>query len=124
MSNFTCQSKSFISIFFICQVSACELRPFSCYNLANDIHSQTAKTVFSHLKQLKLKMKGYGLAEQIKVDREDLILDLFQYYQDPDFNLELQIKIQFKREPAINNGGLLRQAYEMLSLHWQREMQG
>ena len=49
MSNFTCQSKSFISIFFICQVSACELRPFSCYNLANDIYSQTAKTVFSHL---------------------------------------------------------------------------
>ena len=51
MSNFTCQSKSFISIFFICQVSACELRPFSCYNLANDIYSQTAKTVFSHLKK-------------------------------------------------------------------------
>ena len=24
-SNFTCQSKSFISIFFTCQVSACEL---------------------------------------------------------------------------------------------------
>ena len=30
MSNFTCQSKSFISIFFTCQVSACELQPFSC----------------------------------------------------------------------------------------------
>ena len=50
MSNFTCQSKSFISIFFTCQVSACELQPFSCHDLANDIHSQTAKTVFSHLK--------------------------------------------------------------------------
>ena len=49
-SNFTCQSKSFISIFFTCQVSACELQPFSCHDLANDIHSQTAKTVFSHLK--------------------------------------------------------------------------
>ena len=36
--NFTCQSKSFISIFFPCQ------------NLANDICSQTAKTAFSHLK--------------------------------------------------------------------------
>ena len=50
MSNFTCQSKSFISIFFTCQVSACELQPFSCHDLANDIYSQTAKTVFSHLK--------------------------------------------------------------------------
>ena len=49
-SNFTCQSESFISIFFTCQVSACELQPFSCHDLANDIRSQTAKTVFSHLK--------------------------------------------------------------------------
>ena len=49
-SNFTCQSKSFISIFFTCQVSACELQPSSCHDLANDIHSQTALTVFSHLK--------------------------------------------------------------------------
>ena len=32
-----------------CQVSACELQPFSCHDLANDIFSQTAKTVFSHL---------------------------------------------------------------------------
>ena len=41
-SNFTCQSKSSISIFFTCQVSACELQPFSCHELANDIYSQTA----------------------------------------------------------------------------------
>ena len=37
MSHFTWQSKSFISIFFTCQVSACELQPFSCHDLANDI---------------------------------------------------------------------------------------
>ena len=49
-SNFTCQSKSSISIFFTLQVSACELQPFFCQDLANDVHSQTAKTVFSHLK--------------------------------------------------------------------------
>ena len=46
----TCSSKSFISLFFTCQVSACELQPFSCHDLANDIYSQTAKTVYSHLK--------------------------------------------------------------------------
>ena len=50
MTNFTFQSKFFISIFFTCQISACELQPFSCHDLANDIYSQTAKTVFSHLK--------------------------------------------------------------------------
>ena len=48
-SDFTCQSKSFISIFFTCQVSAFELQPFSYHDLANDMYLQTAKTVFSHL---------------------------------------------------------------------------
>ena len=52
--NFTCQSKSFISIFFTCQVLACELQSFSCHDLTNDIYLQTAncKTVLSHLKGL------------------------------------------------------------------------
>ena len=76
------------------------------------VQSDTCMDASGILKQLKLKMKGYSLAEKIKVDREDLILDLFQYYKDPDFNPELQIKIQFRREPAIDNGELLRQAYE------------
>ena len=56
-SNFTCQSKSFISIFFTCQVSACELQPFSCLDLANDIYSQTTKTVVSHLRQLQVNLE-------------------------------------------------------------------
>ena len=49
-SLFTCQSKSFISIFFSCKVSACELQPFSCHDLTNAIYSQTAKTLFSQLR--------------------------------------------------------------------------
>ena len=60
-SNFTCQSKSFISIFFTCQVSACELLPFFCHDLANDTYPQTAKTVFSHLNcSCKLGYSGNG----------------------------------------------------------------
>ena len=47
--HLTCHLKSFISIFFTCQVSACDLQPFSCRDLANDVYSQTAETVFSHL---------------------------------------------------------------------------
>ena len=50
-SHFTCRSKSFVGIFFTCQLSACELQPFSCHDLTNDIYSQTAKTVFNHLKK-------------------------------------------------------------------------
>ena len=43
MANLTFQSKSFMSIFFTRVVSACELQPLSCHDLANDIYSQTAK---------------------------------------------------------------------------------
>ena len=56
-SNFTRQSKSFISIFFTCQVSACGLQPFSCLDLANDTYSQTTKTVVSHLRQLQVNLE-------------------------------------------------------------------
>ena len=38
-SNFSCQSKFFIIVFFTCQVSVCELQPLSCHNLANDTYS-------------------------------------------------------------------------------------
>ena len=40
------------------------------------------------------------------------MLDLFHYYKDSDFNPEFQIKVQFRGEPAIDTGGVLRQAYE------------
>ena len=56
-SNFIRQSKSFISIFFTCQVSACELQPFSCLDLANDTYSQTTKTVVSHLRQFQVNLE-------------------------------------------------------------------
>ena len=42
-SPFNCQSKSFISIFF------------TFHDLANDLSSQTAKTVFSHLNLQKYR---------------------------------------------------------------------
>lgn len=74
--------------------------------------SSTSMDASGILKHLKLKMKGYGLAEKVKVDRDDLVLDLFHYYKDPNFDPDLQIKLQFRREPAIDNGGVLRQAYE------------
>ena len=57
-SHFTCQSKSFISIFFTCQVSVCELQHFYSHEVANNMYSQTAKTVFSHLKSWHRKEEG------------------------------------------------------------------
>ena len=49
-------------IFFTCQVSAFELQPFSCHDLANAKYSQTAKAVFIHLKPLgKWEGKAMGM---------------------------------------------------------------
>ena len=47
--------KIFHQCIFTCQLSACELQPFSCHDLANDIYLQTAKTVFSHLSYVHLR---------------------------------------------------------------------
>ena len=59
-SHFTCQSESFISIFLNCQVSAGELQPFSCHDLANDIYTQTANTIRLALPILKRKFPSVG----------------------------------------------------------------
>ena len=61
MTNFTFQSKFFISIFFTYQISACELQPFSCHDLANEIYSQTAKTVFSQLKTRRQNINAHDV---------------------------------------------------------------
>lgn len=45
--------------------------------------------VLGIFKYFKLKMKGYGLVEKIKVDRDDLVFDLFYYYKDFNFDLDL-----------------------------------
>ena len=68
----TCQSKSFISIFFTCQVSAHELQPFSLQDLANVIYLQTAKIVFSHLKSMLDEMCEDG-KEKMKEPPADQI---------------------------------------------------
>ena len=44
-AKLTCQSKSLISIFFTCQVSACELQTCSCQDLANDIYTNCQNCV-------------------------------------------------------------------------------
>ena len=79
MSNFTCQWKSFISIFFTCEVSACELQPFSCHDLANDIYSQTAKTVFSHLKVGQVRVDEARDRLQTKTKHYNMIFSSVSY---------------------------------------------
>ena len=88
-SNFISQSKSFISIFFTCQVSACELQPFCCHDLTNDIYSQTAKTVFTHLKQKQALVNAVSLANS-------LVLRFRQYM--PFFSQRITLLILFRNK--------------------------
>ena len=55
-SNFTCQSKFFISIFFTCQVSPCELQPFSCHDLANEYTPKLPKLCSATLKVSEMSL--------------------------------------------------------------------
>ncbi|XP_028412494.1 uncharacterized protein LOC114535330 [Dendronephthya gigantea] len=68
------------------------------------------------LKTLALKMNPYSTAEKVKVDREDLVMDVFHHYKDPNFNPSVPIKFQIRGEPAVDAGGVLRQIYESVFL--------
>ena len=49
-------SQNLSSVYFsLAKVSANKVQPFFCHDLANDMYSQTAKTVFSHLKGIQCK---------------------------------------------------------------------
>ena len=77
-SHFTCHSKSFISIFFTCQVSACELQPFSCHDLANDIYHKLPKLCSATLNKERANT-GFcsALVKQFVVSVQALLLILF-----------------------------------------------
>eukprot|EP00112_Aurelia_sp_Birch-Aquarium-sp1_P011558 Seg2427.11 transcript_id=Seg2427.11/GoldUCD/mRNA.D3Y31 product="hypothetical protein" protein_id=Seg2427.11/GoldUCD/D3Y31 len=63
------------------------------------------------LQRLKRTMKPYIFAEKVKLDKEDLLMDLFSIYKSPDFDPCLQIKMQIRGEPAVDTGGVLRQSF-------------
>ena len=54
MSDFTCQSKCFISIFFTCHVSASELQPFCCHDLANAYTDKLPKLCSATLRSVRM----------------------------------------------------------------------
>ena len=69
-------------------------------------------TVAEILKKLKNKMNSYCTAEKIKVDRDDVVMDVFQHYKDSNFDPHVPVKFQIRGEPAVDAGGVLRQVYE------------
>ena len=68
------------------------------------------------LKTLARKMNPYSTAEKLKVDREDLVMDVFQHYKYSNFDSSVAIKFQIRGEPVVDTGGVLRQVYESVFL--------
>ena len=91
-----------------------QLRNVTCVDsdLSDEILSVT-----DILGKLKKKMHPYCTAEKIKVDRDDLVMDVFQHYKDGNFDPKLPIKFQIRGEPAVDAGGVLRQVYEDVFLN-------
>lgn len=69
------------------------------------------ESVAEILKRLKKQMINEGSAEKLKVDEDDLAIDFFQYYKSNTFDARVPIKVQIRHQPAIDSGGVLRQAF-------------
>lgn len=69
------------------------------------------ESVHQILNRLKLSMKPYMCSEKLKVDREDIVMDFFQFYKSVHFDPVIPIKVHIKGEPAVDTGGVLRQAF-------------
>lgn len=74
--------------------------------------SKHDSTISDILNKLKTKMNPYCTAEKIKVDRDDVVMDVFQHYKDSNFSPHVPVKFQIKGEPAVDGGGVLRQVYQ------------
>lgn len=47
----------------------------------------------------------------MKVEKGDMVMDFFHYYKDPSLDPTVPIRVQIKGEPAVDTGGVLRQAF-------------
>ena len=69
------------------------------------------KDVSDTLGRLRAKMKSFMSAERLKVDEEDVVIDLLQYYKSKEFDPKIPISVRFRGQPGVDSGGLLRQAF-------------
>ena len=63
------------------------------------------------LKRLRKQMQNEGNADKLKVDEEYLAVDFFHHYKSCTFDPKVPIRIQIRGQPAIDSGGVLRQAF-------------
>ena len=60
---------------------------------------------------VKLRKKVELGAEKLKLDEEDMLLDVLHHYKNPQFHPEKGLRMCLKGSSAIDTGGVLRQVY-------------
>lgn len=93
------------------ELAACVLM-----NTVDDGNESTGKVkedkdVYDTLKKLRNGMKSFVSAERIKVDEEDVAIDMLQYNKSNEFDPKIQLVMRFRGQPGVDSGGLLRQAF-------------
>ena len=58
-----------------------------------------------------LKSKITKDAKKVKIDPEDLLSDALQVYKHPNFDPAHPFIVQYKQQPAVDTGGVLREFY-------------
>ena len=74
-------------------------------------HPEENKDVPQILSELKFSMKQYMYSEKLKVNKDDVVMDFFHFYKSSEFDPSILIKFQMRGEPAVDTGGVLRQAF-------------
>ena len=59
-------------------------------------------------------MKPYIFAQKVKIDKDDMLMDLFSIYKSPLLDPHVQLKWQIRGEPAVDTGGVLRQSFSSI----------
>ena len=93
------------------ELAACALMSRATDTDQNTDEVEGDKDVSDTLERLRANIKSFMSAERLKVDEEDAVIDLLQYYKSTKFDPKTPISIRFRGQPGVDSGGLLRQAY-------------
>lgn len=92
-------------------LAACALMNSVTNTNQNSDEVSAHKYVCDTLGDLRAKMKSCVSEERLRVDEEDVAIDLLQYYKSKGFYPKIPISIRFRGQPGVDTGGLLRQAF-------------
>jgi hypothetical protein len=93
------QNKCLISVIFL---------GLSNVSVQDDLQGEDV-TDKSILQLLKKKLTKEG--KKVKIDPDDLLCDALQVYKHPSFDPTHPLVVQYKHQPAVDTGGVLREFY-------------